>query len=345
MVFTLKSYSCFIFFVACCLQASFCEGVAGMDDAKGYELGRMSYQDEPESPETDLYEGSIKCPALAVNRLKSKKATGFRYHINYLLPDTEKNRYDELGWAFVVVANFPKEGKSISFRTNINDVMSIRRKPAAQTLKELPAAFPPRGIIVGKSGQSLGGGLINGDVNLLEPLAKTRNIFVHAILENYVTNIVKVNVQNGKSQTFNDLFVQNDYFQQMDYAALPSKLDQPGVAISLDKTSVPLTAAGDLPFHGICRIAKKDAACRKDDLLKGLCFTAVTAYTQKSLSVNGIESEVKADITEDGPDFLITFQGNLGKKFILTNDGPFPWFIHAAFFQYISNVVEVVVTP
>lgn len=115
----------------------------------------------------------------------------------------------------------------------------------------------------------------------------------------------------------------------------------PGIALAADAREYP-PAGGPVWIHGCCRLAKKELAGDRKDLLRGVFVTAVEAFRQSpgSACLLGGHLVFDDDVEDAGDDLLAFFSFDLAET-VPVPKAPFSFLVHASFFRYTSNVLFI----
>lgn len=161
-----------------------------------YELFPFSYSSNPKSPAVEAGKESIRLDVTDMSYDGSLLQLEFQ--ATFLFPSSVRDRYDDLGEAMVLVVNDVEQGDCIALRT-FNEFMNFGRDTrGGPNMKAPPSApLPPRGSL---AADTYAGGFLGGALSLNAPSVADRpTVFVYLVLENYVSNVIGINLHSRQS--------------------------------------------------------------------------------------------------------------------------------------------------
>lgn len=161
-----------------------------------FEISKRFVLDEvPESPEIIPREEYIK---LAVSGLSySKGDVSLKFHIAYMFPNSLTVRYHDVFIGLVLVVS--DVDQQDCFSTNFTSDAYVPAPGMALRSNLITAAPPSLPMPSEKELEMMDGGWINGDLLFHSPNPRSRpNIFMHVVLENYISNCVGLDLYDKK---------------------------------------------------------------------------------------------------------------------------------------------------
>jgi hypothetical protein len=158
-----------------------------------------TYEKSPLSPELEEGKESL---GLALSSLEmSGGHVSVLFHVTYWFPTTVRDRYDRLNEAIHVVFHDLDQQDGFALRTD-NDFMTFPKgsRDGPNQLAPPPLPLAPRGD---PKGAAYAGGWIHGGATFPAPRPLRRpSVYVHAVLENYVSNVVALDLVEPNIITF-----------------------------------------------------------------------------------------------------------------------------------------------
>lgn len=151
-----------------------------------FESGACSYDAHASSPPIDYEKESIR---LALSRVSVEDGwVGLWFHLTMMFPTDLALRYRSLGKSMVLLVHDLDQRDGFGFRT-ANDFIKIPPEARGPNVLSDPALpVPPRGTT---KSESYRGGWVNGQLSFPAPRpVKRPSIHIYAVLENYVSNVV-----------------------------------------------------------------------------------------------------------------------------------------------------------
>lgn len=156
-----------------------------------FEKKPHSYKQGPLSP---TVEEGVESLALALSSLEvSGGYVTVLFHVTYWLPTSVDDRYDRLNQAIHVVFHDLDQQDGFALRTS-NEFMKYPKgeMDGPNQLAPPPLPLAPRGD---PKGDAYAGGWIHGGASFPAPRPLRRpGVYVHAVLENYVSNVVALDL-------------------------------------------------------------------------------------------------------------------------------------------------------
>lgn len=123
------------------------------------------------------------------------------FQVEFLFPSSVADRYDVLHEALVLVVNDVEQGDCLAIKT-IDSFTNFGRdeRGAANMRAPVPLPILPRGNLVSEVYR---GGSSSGTLSFEAPgVADRPTIFVYMILENYVSNVIGINLHKQQIVDF-----------------------------------------------------------------------------------------------------------------------------------------------
>ncbi|MCC6552291.1 MAG: hypothetical protein IT372_04615 [Polyangiaceae bacterium] len=155
----------------------------------------FSYNPDDHSPEVAIGREAIRVAADTLRH--DGERVSFHVHIAFMLPSRVALRYRALEEAMVIVVRDVDQRAGLSVRTANTHV---RYPPGARDgpnqVSEPALPIPGRGDL---ASDGYSGGWVSGGIELAAPLPAIRpSIFLHVVLENYVSNVLALDLLDGE---------------------------------------------------------------------------------------------------------------------------------------------------
>jgi hypothetical protein len=289
-----------------------------------------------------LRRGEFIRMAGTVSSTRQPKRISAGFNVTWMFPSIVANRYSDANDSFVLVVHDVDRHTGFSLRTR--NAFRRRLRPL-RLISRPPSPLPPRPRPTRQMLNSRSGGYINGTfklstrpkTNLWRSLTRTgpSGVYAYVILENYVSNVVGYNSRTKRVYTYKDSYTAS------------KRLAAPGFKIQTNKTSFSHKAGTTLILRGTCRINKRQFRGRKRDFALGLALTIIPVYPQvKPLTVFPKPSQIQVDtVRAAGRDYVVTFRCDPRKLLNFATAVQYTWYLHAACYQHVSNVIQIDVAP
>ncbi len=271
-----------------------------------------------------LRRGEFIRMAGTVSSTRQPKRISAGFHVTWMFPSTVAARYSDTNDSFVLVVHDVIRHKGFSLRT----------RPLA------PRARPTRQMLNSRRGGYINGGFklhTRPKTNLWRSLTRTgpSGVYAYVILENYVSNVVGYSSRTKRVYAYKDSYSAN------------KRLAAPGFWIQMNKTSFSYKAGKPLILRGACRVNRRQFRGRKQNFARGLALTIISVYPQmKPMTVFPGAAQIQVDTVKPvGRDYVVTFRCNPRKLLNLATAVQYTWYLHAACYQHVSNVIQLDVTP
>ena len=115
--------------------------------------------------------------------------------------------------------------------------------------------------------------------------------------------------------------------------------NQVGITLAIPDNPFPLRDRKPLYAYGICVIRTADLPVARKAFFAGLSVTAVEVTTQQPISTNPFARQItfRDDVEEVGILLKAWFRLDLNQ--LLRVQQPYACMVHAAFYQYVSNII------
>lgn len=157
---------------------------------------RFVLDDVPESPELDEGREFIR---LAVSDLSyANGRVSLKFHIAYMFPNALTVRYHDVYQALVLVVS--DVDRQDCFSTNFVSDAYVPAPGVALRSNLITPPDPALPMPTERELERLDGGWVNGDLSFDAPHPRSRpSVFMHAVLENYVSNSVGLDLYDRKA--------------------------------------------------------------------------------------------------------------------------------------------------
>lgn len=123
------------------------------------------------------------------------------------------------------------------------------------------------------------------------------------------------------------------------------ELNAPGIVLRATRLQFSPDPSQPIPIVGHARQVKTQAPADKKSLAAGIVVIAIEAYRQQPVSANLLQNHIlfEEDIIDAGDDYAIPFAFDLRQSLALPN-APFTFFVHAGFYNHVSNSLVIQLT-
>ncbi len=162
-----------------------------------YHVQPFGYMEHPATPTVELGKESIKLAVSAF--IHSEGRLEFEFHAKAILPMEMEARYRSLGEALVLVVNDVDQRDGFAVRT-YDDFIKFAEDRTINLVTPPALPLPPRGQL---KAQSYGGAYVNGVVSFqVVPPIHRPSVYVYMVLENYVSNVVGLDLVANRAIDF-----------------------------------------------------------------------------------------------------------------------------------------------
>jgi hypothetical protein len=150
-----------------------------------HEAQPFGYSHDPASPAVELGKESIRLVVSAFNL--SEGQVELEFHATAMFPTGVGMRYRSLGEGLVLVVNDVDQRDGFAIRT-YNDFIKFEDDRTDNLLSPPALPLPPRGMV---KAPDYRGAYVNGVVSFqTAPPMHRPSVFLYLVLENYVSNVV-----------------------------------------------------------------------------------------------------------------------------------------------------------
>lgn len=162
-----------------------------------YEVQPFGHRSDPAMPTIEVGKESIK---LAVTTLiHSEGRVELEFHAQAVLPVDVAMRYRKLSEALVLVVNDIDQHDGFAVRT-YNDFIRWADDRTVNLISPPALPLPPRGSL---KSEGYRGGFVNGVVSFQTvPPVHRPSVFLYLVLENYVSNVVGLDLVANRAIEF-----------------------------------------------------------------------------------------------------------------------------------------------
>ena len=159
-----------------------------------YHVQPFGYSEHPATPAVELGKESIKLAVSAF--IHEEGRLEFEFHAKAMFPEEMEARYRSLGEALVLVVNDVDQHDGFAVRT-YNDFIKWADDRTVNLVSPPALPLPPRGAL---KSEGYSGAYVNGVVSFqVVPPIHRPSVFLYLVLENYVSNVIGLDLVAGRA--------------------------------------------------------------------------------------------------------------------------------------------------